>query len=212
MTAPQLAINVVETDQTTMLTVADPQSRRPQHWTVGRAPDCAVRIADTWVSAHHLVLRAEAMEGPGSNDDEGNPRYLWMFKDSESTNGTYQGGVLVGRRGYPSPWILIEGDDGVVVGQTHLRFSFDGHFTCQSGDTDNSEGQTLAETPSDIRPKAAPQVDVVAEILSDKEVGLWDVVLLLLTGPRDRANWQWWAFLATVGSAVVVAIEWIKSR
>jgi pSer/pThr/pTyr-binding forkhead associated (FHA) protein len=198
---PQLVIRIVENDKTTVLKMDDPT--RPQHWVVGRVSDCAVRIADTWVSAHHLVIRAAPMDGPNNTLSDGTPKTLWMLQDCGSTNGTYQAGILVGKRGHPSPWIVIEEDDKIMIGQSHLQFSFDGHFTAQGGDTDNAEGKQL--TPTDIKPPVpAPE--------QPKAVSVWDIAALVLTGPKTTANWLWWLFLASVGSVVVLAIEWIKHQ
>ena len=154
------------------------------------------------MSAHHLVIRAEPMQGCHECTIDGDRRYIWMFQDSHSTNGTFQGGVMVGRRGQPSPWIVIEGDDDVTVGRSRLRFSFDGRFTDQGGDTDGGNSAEEILVPSDIKTKPPAPSPTTP----------WEFAALVLTGPRDISNWLWWLYLGTVGSIVVIVIEWIKKQ
>ena len=190
MAVPKLSVNVGADNQTTVLVVHE--LGQPQHWTVGRASDCAVRVEDSTVSAHHLIIRAEPISGPKHTDEDGDPKYLWMFKDSGSSNGTYQGGVMVGRRGQPCPWIVIEGDDGVSIGHSHLRFDFDGHFTDQTTMND------------------AEVEDAKIVLEAHPPTSLWEFAAFVLTGPTNTHNWVWWLFLVFMGSLLVLAVEYIR--
>lgn len=207
---PLLAIYVPSADKTITLTVDNPQLETAQYWQIGRASDCAVRLTDGWVSGHHAVIRASPMDGVHNYDTEGLRRYVWALQDSGSTNGTYQGGIKVGGKYAPCPWIVIEEGDELMIGRTKLRFSFTGHFTQQGGDTDPGNN---AEPDSATDVKAPPLAPIPVPPEADT---LWEVVALiltlLLTGPKDTANWLWWLFLATVGSALVITLEWIRHR
>lgn len=207
-----LVVNVPTEDETVILHLTNAVDELPQHWQIGRASDCAVRIRDKQVSAHHAIIRAEPIVGGNNYDYWGRRRYLWRYKDNSSTNGTFQNGIQIGGSGHPSPWIEIEDNDSVTVGQqTRIRFSFDGNFTDGTG-TDGtgevtvglaSEPQVTPSVPTDIRSKAPDEAEIDT---------LWDILNLVLLGPKSPANWLWWLFLAIVGSAVFLTLEWIRSR
>lgn len=199
-----LVVNVPSAGDTVILHLTNAAAELPQHWQIGRASDCAVRISDGCVSAHHATVRAEPIVGGNNYDLWGRRRYLWLFRDNGSTNGTYQDGIKVGGRAHPCPWIEIEDNDAFFLGSTKVRFSFDGQFT----DTTSADGPPTA-------PTAPPEVatDVRTPPPSSSGSGsIWDIVALVLTGPKTTANWLWWLFLAVVGSGVFIALEWVRSR
>jgi pSer/pThr/pTyr-binding forkhead associated (FHA) protein len=202
-----LVVNVPTEDETVILHLTNAADELPQHWQIGRASDCAVRIRDKQVSAHHATIRAEPIVGGNNYDHWGRRRYLWRYKDNSSTNGTFQDGIQIGGRGHPSPWIEIEDNDSIMIGQqTRIRFSFDGNFTDGTGEITVglvSEPYVTPSVPTDIRSKA--------EDAGPKDT-LWDILYLVLLGPKSTANWLWWLFLAIVGSAVFLTLEWIRSR
>lgn len=203
---PLLAVYVAENDKTVTLTVDDPELETARYWYLGRAADCAVRLKDSWVSGHHAVIRATPMDGPHNYGTDGHRRFVWAVQDAGSTNGTFQGGIRVGGKYGPCPWIVIEDGDELLLGRSKVRFSYSGHFTQQGGDTDPGQ---VDESATDIRASPPPPVASSADTL-------WEVVALvvtvLLTGPKTTENWVWWLFLATVGSAVVVTVEWIRHQ
>jgi len=202
-----LVVNVPTEDETVILHLTNAVDELPQHWQIGRASDCAVRIRDKQVSAHHATIRAEPIVGGNNYDHWGRRRYLWRFKDNNSTNGTFQNGIQIGGRGHPSPWIEIEDNDSITVGQqTRIRFSFDGNFTDGTGEVTVglvSEPHVTPSGPTDICSKASEEAN---------RGTLWDILYLVLLGPKDLSNWLWWLFLAIVGSAVFLTLEWIRSR
>lgn len=203
-----LVVNVPTEDETVILHLTNAVDELPQHWQIGRASDCAVRIRDKQVSAHHATIRAEPIVGGNNYDHWGRRRYLWRYKDNSSTNGTFQNGIQIGGRGHPSPWIEIDDNDSITVGQqTRIRFSFDGNFTDGTGEATVglvSEPHVTPSVPTDIRSKASEETGT--------RDTLWDILYLVLLGPKDLSNWLWWLFLAIVGSAVFLALEWIRSR
>ena len=69
---------------------------------VGRAPECEIRIEDTYASQQHARIF-------GKNGS-------WYVEDLGSTNGTFVNGVRIDR-----PRKLAHGDV-VRVGETELRF------------------------------------------------------------------------------------------
>jgi hypothetical protein len=69
--------------------------------TIGRAPECEVRLADTSVSRRHAEVRAT---GDG-----------WAIADLGSTNGTKVNGAVVTDR-------KLKDGDTISVGDSHLRF------------------------------------------------------------------------------------------
>jgi hypothetical protein len=187
---PTLVVNVPGTGETVVLHLTNAEHELPQHWQLGRASDCAVRISDPMISAHHLTIRAEPQTGGNDYNDDGTRRYIWMFRDSGSTNGTYQGGIQVGGRGEPCPWIEIQEGDIARVANTRIRFSFSGQF-----DEDTASGRDNCPTGTLVKPE-----------IND----LWDIVAIVLTGPATVSNWLWWISLAIGGSTLVLAIEWIR--
>lgn len=203
-----LVVNVPSAGDTVILHLTNAAAELPQHWQVGRAADCAVRVADKTVSTHHMTIRAEPIVGGNNYDLWGRRRYLWLFKDNGSTNGTFQDGIKIGGRGHPCPWIEIEDNDAVFLARQKIRFSFDGQFTDSDREdmtatpVDPPTDPTAGETPTDIR---APQP-------ASQPTTMWDIVKLLLTGPRDLSNWAWWLMLAAIASGVTLAIEWIRSH
>lgn len=202
-----LVVNVPSAGDTVILHLTNASAELPQHWQVGRAADCAVRVADKTVSTHHLTIRAEPIVGGNNYDLWGRRRYLWSFQDNSSTNGTFQDGIKVGGRGHPCPWIEIEDNDAVYLAKVKIRFSFDGQFTdsdredMTAAPVDPPTDPSTPETPTDIR---APQPQ------QQQPSNVWDIARLLLTGPSNLHNWIWWMFLAVTGSAVVILIEWIR--
>ena len=202
-TTPTLSVQDIRQDSTTILSVPDPAAATVHEFTLGRAARCHVRFVDPWISGHHATIRAEPMVGPNSVDEEGHPRWLWLIRDAGSTNGLFHSGIQVGGKGYPSPWMVIEEGDSYYLSRSQVKFSFSGYFT-KTGDTDPGEDEKPVVTDG---PEVKPDAKDSAQIKS-----VWDLALLILTGPRDTANWIWWSFLAIVASAVALGIEWIKSR
>lgn len=198
-----LAVNIPATGETITLYLTNAEQELPQHWAIGRSSDCAVRLSDSRISTHHATIRAEPMANGNNYDAQGRRRYIWMIRDNESTNGIYQGPIKVGGRGTPCPWILIEDNDSFLIGPIKVRFSLDGHFT-DASDTDSGGTLTDAtpDTPTDIKPPVPPPTPTT----------VWDVVRLLLTGPKDLSNWLWWLLLSVIGSGLTIAIEWIRHQ
>jgi hypothetical protein len=69
--------------------------------TIGRAPECEVRLADTSVSRRHAEVRAT---GDG-----------WSVADLGSTNGTKVNGAVVTER-------KLKDGDTISVGDSHLKY------------------------------------------------------------------------------------------
>jgi hypothetical protein len=184
---PFLAVNVVSTGEIIILDLSNAVHELPQHWLIGRAKDCAVRLGDSWVSGHHATIRAEPMENGHNYDEDGRRRYVWMLRDNGSTNGTFQGGVKVGGRGCACPWIEIEDNDSALLGRTRIRFSFDGYFTDrQDTDGHSDEPPTLIppDSTTDIKPPS-----------SSSPTSWADVVSIFLKGPEGFPTSVWWFFL-----------------
>lgn len=195
---PTLVVNIPESGDTVVLYLTNAPAELPQHWQIGRAADCAVRIADPRVSGHHATIRAEPRSVGNDYTPDGTRRYIWLIRDNGSTNGSYQGSIKIGGRGESCLWLEIEEGDSVRVAGTKIRFSFSGRF---GDDEDTASGAAQAEEPPTVALPTAQGTD-----------DLWDILALVLTGPKTTSNWVWWLFLAVVGAVVFVALEWIRSR
>lgn len=195
---PTLVVNVPSTGDTTVLYLTNAPDELPQHWQVGRAADCAVRISDQRVSGHHAVIRAEPRSVGDDYDQYGRRHYIWMVRDCGSTNGTYQGGIKIGGRGDPNLWLEIEEGDSLRLAGVKVRFSFSGRFGEEDEDTDSGPAVVDDDLPTRAETRPAPSPD------------LWSVVAFVLTGPSSLQNWAWWTCLAAGGAALVLALEWIK--
>lgn len=188
----KLIASVVGTDIAFQLVVNNWKEELPQHWDVGRAEDCSIRLKDNWVSNYHAVVRAEPMENGNNYDEWERRRYIWMIKDKGSTNGTYQDGVKVGGKGCPSPWILIEDGDCIFLGRTKLRFSLNDKFITNDTEPGNqmcSETEDTEILIPGIRPKNHAE---------DKtfETNWPGLAMIVLRGPDGIPDSLWWIFIS----------------
>jgi hypothetical protein len=196
---PTLVVNVPSTGDTTVLYLTNAPDELPQHWQIGRASDCAVRVSDPRVSGHHATIRAEPREMGDNYDQFGTRRYIWMVRDNGSTNGTFQGGIKIGGRGESCLWLEIEEGDSIRVAGTKVRFSFTGRFG-DDEDTDSGPAVIEADDPPTVAEPPA-RID---------HNDIWDIIALVLTGPKTTENWVWWLFLAISGATLFLALEMIK--
>ena len=194
---PTLVVNVPGSGDTVVLALTNAPEERPQTWQVGRASDCAVRVVDPRVSKHHATICAEPRTTGQKYDESGARQYLWLFRDNGSTNGSWHGSIQIGGRGIACLWLEIEEGTTIRIANTKIRFSFLGHF---GDDEDTDSGPAVADDPPTV-------VEPLPTIDADD---LWDIVALILTGPKTTANWLWWTFLAISGAALFLTLEIIK--
>lgn len=188
---PFLAVNIVSSGEIVFLELCNVVHELPQHWLVGRAKDCAVRLEDSWVSGHHATIRAEPMLNGHNYDTDGRRRYLWTIKDNGSTNGTYQGGIKVGGHGFPCPSIEIEDNDSILIGRTRIRFSFDGYFTDRQ-DTDEASNEPPTVVPHDSTTDIRPPI---LHPPPEHSTTWAEVASVFIKGPEGLPAPVWWFFL-----------------
>ena len=198
---PILVVNVPDFGGTVVLYFTNAPQELLQHWQIGRALDCAVRVPDPRVSRHHATIRAEPRSIGNDYDETGIRHYIWLVRDNGSTNGTFQRGIKIGGRGEPCLWLEIEEGDSIRVAGTKVRFSFTGTF---GDDEDTDSG------PAAVKVDDHPTESEVGPHIDHNDI--WDIVALVLTGPKSTANWIWWISLAIGGAILVLGIEWIRGN
>jgi hypothetical protein len=167
---------------------------RGGEWVIGRLPTCDVTIAIQSVSRRHCSLAYSYAAD------------RWAVTCLGGKNGTRLNGRFL-EPGDPTP---VRIGDKLHLGPNPIHIVENDQST---EEVDKVGASTIVGTkPLDYRtgeplppppPEAAP---------SPPDLDLWDVLALVLTGPKDRSVWQWWLFLAVLGSVVVIVVEWIRSQ